>query len=345
MKIPFHSLKVQTQRVKKTFLPALAKWLDKGRFILDENVEKFEQEWAKFCKAKFAIGVSSGSDALYLALKALGIGPGDEVITQGNAYNASVAAIVRTGATPRFADVEIKTQKIDVKAVRALINEKTKAILVVHLYGLVSSLTTLKAVNIPIIEDCAQSHGTPLQGDLACFSFYPSKSLGGIGDGGAVVTNSAAHERIITAMRNLGQTSKNEHYYFGGTMRLDPIQAIWLRLQLKFLHKDLNEKIRMTQYYDRHLGNIDSYVPKDFYYPHIYPIFSNAKRLKRNRLIMAGVEVAEHYPVIVYKQPWYQGPIDICPNAEWLCEHELSLPLFLGMTRKQQDYIIKIIKK
>jgi dTDP-4-amino-4,6-dideoxygalactose transaminase len=338
MEIPFQKLDIQVDRIKEPFLKEFGRWLSKKNFILDENVERFERSWARFCQAEHCVGVSSGADAIYLALMAIGVGPGDEVITQGNAYNASVTAIMRTGATPRFADIEKETLCMSFSEVEKKINENTKAILFVHLYGFVPDLTKFKVFNIPIVEDCAQAHGTELQGDIACFSFYPTKSLGGFGDSGAVVTDNSLMEERVRAMRNLGQVTKNHHDVFGSTMRMDSSQALWLNLQLPFLLQDLKDKKLSVYYYDRELGNQVKYHN---YYPHIYPIFPENRGELQVKLSSKSIGTAVHYPVVVYKQPFFESKYDdVCPISEWVCDHELSLPLFIGLTGKEQREVI-----
>ncbi|PJC25474.1 MAG: erythromycin biosynthesis sensory transduction protein eryC1, partial [Candidatus Tagabacteria bacterium CG_4_9_14_0_2_um_filter_41_11] len=215
---------------------AVESMLDRGPFILGPEVEAFEKAWAGYLGVKHAVGVSNGADALYLALIASGIKPGDEVITQGNAYNASVTAILRAGAVPRFADIDSNTLQIDVAKIESLITGKTRAILPVHLYGQFGDMEKLARIskkrNLKIIEDCAQAHGAELAGKklgsfgrVNAFSFYPTKNLGAFGDAGAVVTDDEKAAEQLRALRNLGQVAKNEHRYLGTNMRLDPIQA------------------------------------------------------------------------------------------------------------------------
>jgi dTDP-4-amino-4,6-dideoxygalactose transaminase len=335
-----------TERIRKPFVCAVKQWLKKGQFILDENVEIFESHWARFCGAKHCVGVSNGSDAIYLALLALGVGPGDEVITQGNAYNASVVAILRTGAIPRFADVHEDTTTIDPESVKGVITERTKAILVVHLYGFVCRVDELKVFGFPVVEDCAQAHGTNLQGDIACFSFYPTKTLGAFGDAGAVVTDNPNWYAEIRARRHLGQVAKNDHQYFGSTMRLDPIQAIALNLQLPYLKQDINERMGMVKFYGDSLpfGILQWNLNKRgvLYFPHLYPIFCDNVREVEAKLHAAGIMTSGNYPMPVYKQPFYPlTVVDECPVSERLCATEISLPLFIGLTKKQQQYVIR----
>lgn len=343
MEVPFQDLNLLTQKIKSDFLHSVDAWLNHNDFILGEKVLKFEKEWANYCGANYCTGVSSGSDALYIALLSLDIGEGDEVITQGNAYNATVVAILRTGATPRFADYGGGFDEF-VLNVKKKINKHTKAILPVYLYGYVPSLANLKLYGLPVIEDCAQAHGAKLQGDIACFSFYPTKSLGAFGDAGAVVYNDYRLHEKIKAIRNLGQTEKNQHLFYGSTMRLDPIQAIVLSLKLKNLDNELTEKRVIVEYYDK---NLRIFTKKEVsYYPHIYPIFHKKRDLIRQELAEAGIKTEIHYPTPVYRQPFYRVPFnDSCPKSEILCRTELSLPLFIGLTKKQQDYVIGRIKK
>ncbi len=364
MNVEFNDLNWSTSRVKKQYLAKVKKVLDRGDFILTPEVDRFEKSWAKVIGVKYCAGLSCGADALYLALVALGIGRGDEVITQGNAYNATVTAILRTSAAARFADIDPESFRLDISKIEPLINKKTKAILPVHLYGQVNDMTAVKSIarkyNLMVIEDCAQAHLAKFKGrmagswgDAATFSFYPTKNLGAFGDAGAVVTNNPrVHEKIL-ALRNLGQNGKNIHVYLGYNMRLDALQAAVLNLKLPFLKKLTRMRQVAGAYYDRlivktGLPLVPARVGKNS--THVYHLYVaqsvNYDRDKlRQKLAGLGVQTAVHYPVPVYRQPFYRGPVDPCPVTEQTARRIISLPMFTDISRIEQRYVVGAIKK
>jgi len=364
MEVKFLNLDIPTEQIKGKYLEAVEKILDKGNFILTEEVENFEHAWAGTIGTKYAIGVSSGADALYLALRALDIGEGDEVITQGNAYNASVTAILRVGAVPRFADIDEGSLRLDVGKMEPLINKKTKAILPVHLFGQPNDMEAVKKLaqkyKLKIIEDCAQAHLAKFNGrsvgawgDVAAFSFYPTKNLGAFGDAGAVTTDNEEIYKKIIALRNLGQTAKNKHDYLGFNMRLDPFQAECLRLKLSFLEENTKARQAAGEYYDKLIkesGLSIAPVVRDPRASHVYHLYV-ARFLANNRddvqkeLTKMGVQTAVHYPTPVYRQPFYQGPVDPCPVSDATSGQVLSLPLYVGIIKEQQEYVIDCLKK
>lgn len=357
MRVPFNDLNPTTLRVRDAYIEAVRSVLDKGHFILGEEVDAFERQWAEYIGVRHCVGVSNGADALYLALIAAGVAAGDEVITQGNAYNASVTAILRAHAVPRFADICADTLQIDTGKIEQLVNKKTKAILPVHLYGQSGDMGELvkiaKKNNLKIIEDCAQAHGAAFSGkklgsigDIGAFSFYPTKNLGAFGDAGAVVTNDEKAAEEIRARRNLGQTAKNDHRYFGTNMRLDPIQAIALSLKLSFFEETTRARQEAGEYYNlifKQAGlpvEIPATTPSATHVYHLYVIRLPAgnRDAVRAKLSEAGVETAVHYPVPIYRQPFYTGSSDPCPVTDEAAERILSIPMFYGITREQQEY-------
>jgi dTDP-4-amino-4,6-dideoxygalactose transaminase len=363
MHVKFLDLSLPTGQVQTEYLAAVKKLLDKGSFVLTEEVKDFEQEWAKVVGTKYCVGVSSGADALLLSLLALGIGPGDEVIIQGNAYNASVVAILRAGATPRFADIDPETLTLNIEEVEKLITPKTKAILPVHLYGTGNNMPAIMQIaknrNLKVLEDCAQAHLAEINGkmvgsfgDIAAFSFYPTKNLGAFGDAGAIVLNdSEIYEKLI-ALRNLGQKEKNNHIYLGFNNRLDPIQAMALSLKLKRLPALTKEREEAGEYYNRLIEkkgiNIkyQKTLPGHSHVYHLYPILLAAgdRSAIQNRLLSQGVETGVYYPVPVYKQPFYKNTIDACPVTDPICENILCLPMYFGITKEEQEYVIDSLK-
>lgn len=340
MNIPFNDLSVTTKQIEAEFLAEVKKLLHQSHFILSNEVASFESAWAQFSQGAYAVGTSSGADALFLSLRALGIGPGDEVITQGNAYNASVVSIVRVGATPRFADID-EHLRMDPAKIGVLINKNTKAILPVHLFGQQQDMDAIMMIarkhKLAVIEDSAQAHGVPLRGDIAAFSFYPTKNLGAFGDAGAIVTDRKDLAERIRRLRNLGQQEKNNHVDLGYNMRLDPIQAVALSLKLPYLEKNNQARKTLAQYYDAALKQMRSDA---MHVHHLYVIQVQHRAQLMKTLQARGIETAVHYPVPVYRQPWYTGPHDPCPHTDRVADEILSLPLYVGMTQEQQDYVI-----
>ncbi|MAF13908.1 MAG: hypothetical protein CMI53_03375 [Parcubacteria group bacterium] len=362
MNVPFNDLTKNTQQIKEDYLKSVDQFLDQGRFILTEEVEKFEHSWAKAVGTKFCIGTSSGADALYLALRALDIKAGDEVITQGNAYNATVTAILRVGAVPRFCDINEDSLTLDVTKLEDIITDKTKAILPVHQYGQSCDIETVveiaKKHNLYVIEDCAQAHLTKFKdkyvgnwGDVATFSFYPTKNLGAFGDGGAVVTNNEEIKNKINVIRNLGKNKNNQHEQLGYNMRLDPIQAICLNLKLPFLEDNNDARIKSAKIYNDLISNNKIKLIKELdkgsgiYHLYIIRILEGDRDKVRQDLLELGIQTAVHYPVPVYDQPFYKESGDPCPITDKVSEQVLSLPLFLGITKEEQEYVANSLKQ
>ncbi len=361
MRVRFVDLSGPTQEIKKEFLKRLDGFLDKANFILTDEVKDFENEWAKYVGTEHAVGISNGGDALWLALTALGVVAGDEVITQGNAYNASVTCILRAGAVPRFVDIDPKTLLINAAGIERLITPKTRAILPVHLYGQASDMGAIMEIakkhKLVVIEDCAQAHGAEWQGkkvgvwgDAAAWSFYPTKNLGALGDAGAVTTSNAHAAEEIRILRNLGQSSKNVHARLGYNMRLDSIQAIALSLKLEHLQESIKKRQAAAAYYDELIDRAKlpvEYVrrdPRATHVYHLYPVMiAKGDRDKvRKELDARGVETAIHYPFLVMDQPFYPKdlPRDACPVAEGAARSIISLPLHENITREEQAYVV-----
>ncbi len=368
MKIRFNNLSLATSQVDKKFILETKKFLRKNHFILGEEVAEFEVLWAKYCGIKYSVGVSNGSDAIYLALLALGVGEGDEVITQGNAYNASVVSILRTGAVPRFVDINPNILTIDVSKIEKLINKKTKAILPVHLYGQMNDMESIlkitKKHNLKVVEDCAQAHLAEFNGkkagtwgDAGAFSFYPTKNLGAFGDAGAVVTNDKKIYENILALRDLGQTAKNRHEYFGFNMRMDSIQALFLKLKMPFLRGNTKKRQNSAKIYDQLLKKANiSVVPilnipnsQNVYHLYVVRSLYEDRETITHKLKEFGIETAIHYPIPVYHQPFFVSiknkVFNPCPITDEISRQIFSLPLFLGITKKEQKYVVEKLKE
>lgn len=336
--------------------------LRSGWYVLGEEVASFEKEFASFIGSKYCVGVANGTDALCLAFKILGIGKGDEVIVPGNTYIASVMGITTNNATPIFVEPDsffnIDTGKIEEK-----ITDKTKAILVVHLYGQASKMDDILTIcdkhNLLLIEDCAQSHGATFDGkntgtfgDIACFSFYPSKNLGAFGDAGAIVTNSENIALDFKLYRNYGSEKRYYNKVIGTNSRLDELQAALLRIKLKYL-KDINlERMKIADVYSKKINNSSIFLPivrdRSTSVWHQYVIRCETRDKLINYLIESDISTIIHYPIPphlseAYKYLGYsKGAL---PITEKYADTILSLPIYNGMTEDEVNYVIDIINK
>jgi dTDP-3-amino-3,4,6-trideoxy-alpha-D-glucose transaminase len=326
---------------------AIERVLERGWFVLGPELEAFEREFAAAVQARYAVGVGTGTDALALALRALGIGPGDEVITSPLSAAYSALAIMMAGARPVFADVDPDRLTIDPARTEAAVTPRTKAIMPVHLYGQAADMPALMAVaarhHLLIVEDCCQAHlttcgGRPVGsfGAAAAYSFYPTKNLGALGDGGAVTTPDPGVAAHLQRLRNGGQTSKYQHAEFGVNSRLDEMQAAILRTRLAWLPRWTAERRALAAHYRRLLAGAPITVPPEHDAGHVYHLFPIRARDRASlqaHLKARGVETMIHYPVPIPRQPALatQQP-DECPIADRVCAEVLSLPLHPGMT-------------
>lgn len=359
LKVPFQDLPLQIRQLRPEIDAALDAVLRHGQFILGPEVAAFEKAWAEFCGAQHAVGVGSGTDALQLVLRALGIGPGDEVITVANSFIATAEAISYTGAQPVLVDCDLTTYLIDPAAVAAAITPRTRAIIPVHLYGQPVNMTALAALaqkhNLALIEDAAQAHGATLKDGRACgtlgkaagFSFYPGKNLGAFGDGGAVTTNDEGLVRQLKLLRNWGSVVKYHHEVQGYNSRLDTMQAAILQVKLRHLAA-WNERRRVAAgWYRAALGDCAGLVlPAEAPWTgrHVYHLFV-VRLLERDRDAVArklterGVQTVVHYPVPIHLQKAYAQlgyAAGAFPNSENAARAILSLPMFPEMT---QDHV------
>lgn len=341
---------------------AIKKVLDSGWYILGEATRKFEENFANYIGVKHAVGVNSGTDAIVLALRALNIGPNDEVITVSLTAVATVAAIELVGATAVLCDIDPETRCMDASKVEGLITEKTKAILPVHLYGHPADLPTLQAIakrhHLFLIEDCAQAHGAQIEskmigsfGDLACFSFYPTKNLGAIGDGGAVLTDNDDLADRLRWLREYGWKQRYISDFPGMNTRLDEIQAAILDAKLTFLEAETKKRIQIASRYNKHLSGLDLVLPtvkpqyRHVY--HLYVIESNQREELQTYLKSQGIASAIHYPQAVHQQPAY---LDRLTGAKKLSTTDdivpkiLSLPMYPELKSVDQDFITEKIQ-
>lgn len=355
--IPFADLKREYVEIKEEINQAIERVLKSGWFILGEEVKHFEEDFSKYTSAKYGIGVNSGSDALFLSVKSLGIGKGDEVITTSHTFISTVDAITRNGAKPVFVDIDPDTYCIDTTKIEGKITENTKAILPVHLYGHPAEMDTIMNIALKhklfVIEDACQAHGAEYKGkkvgsigDLGCFSFYPIKNLGASGDGGIIVTNNEELAEKLKLLRNYGQSKKYYHEFVGINSRLDEIQASILSVKLKHLDT-WNEKRRdLAKLYDELLEDVQVVKPfekEDVRHVfHLYVIRSKERDRLQQYLIANGIETQIHYPVPIHKQKAYQSlGNDNLPITEKICQEILSLPLHQWLQNEQVEEISK----
>jgi len=330
---------------------AIARVIDRGWFVLGPELEAFEQAFAIASGAAHAVGVGTGTDALALALRAIGIGPGDEVITAPVSAAYSALAIMMTGARPVFADVDPDRLTLDPAAAAAAVTPRTRAIMPVHLYGQPADMPAIAALaerhGLAIVEDCCQAHlatcgGRPVGsfGVAAAYSFYPTKNLGALGDGGAITVNDAALAARLRRLRNGGQTDRYHHAEFGVNSRLDEMQAAILSARLAWLPAWTTTRRELAAVYRAALAGADVAdvtVPPELDAGHVYhlfPVLSDRRDAVRERLKDRGVETLIHYPVPIPRQPALAGERPgACPIADRVCDRVFSLPLHQGMTR------------
>lgn len=336
--------------------------LRSGWYVLGKEVSSFEEEFAAYTGGKYCVGLASGLDALWIAFRLLNIGRGDEVIVQGNTYIASVMGITMNGAIPVFVEPD-ESFGIDVNKIEEKISDKTKAILVVHLYGMVSQMDKIvelcKKYNLWLVEDCAQSHGacfngqmTGTFGDVGCFSFYPSKNLGGFGDGGAVVVNDEQLAKDFKIFRNYGSEKRYYNKVVGANSRLDELQAGLLRVRLRHMHELTEEKIKIADYYSANIYNSKVCLPKlmegSLGVWHQYVIRCEERDDLIAYLNERNVGTIIHYPIPPHLAEAYQylgHKEGFLPITEHLAKTVLSIPMYNGITKDEQDYVIDALNE
>jgi dTDP-4-amino-4,6-dideoxygalactose transaminase len=349
-------LKREFQEINEDINSVISRVLCGGNFILGEEVTKFEEEFSKYVGSKFGVGVNSGSDALFLALKAIGTGLGDEVITVSHTFISTVDAISRNGAKPIFVDIDPETYCIDTTKIEERITSRTRAILPVHLYGHPAEMDTIlelaRKYDLAVIEDTCQAHGAEYRGrrvggigDIGCFSFYPTKNIGAYGDGGIAVTNNEEFAEKIRMLGNYGQSEKYYYDFIGANSRLDEVQAAVLRSKLKYLNEWNERRKRASKIYDNLLRESVVIVPteKDDM-KHVYHqyVIRNKKREKlKQRLLEKGIQTQIHYPIPVHKQKAYLDlGINVkLPITERICKEILSLPMNPWITDGELEFI------
>lgn len=362
MRVPFVSFEPMHEEIKKEVLEKVDQVYRKNWFIKGEEVEAFEKRFAEFCGVKYCVGCGNGLDALYLILKAYGIGAGDEVIVPSNTFIATVLAVSYVGATPVFVEPSMKTYNIDCSKIEEKITKKTKAIMAVHLYGRMAEMEKVKTIgdkyNIKIIEDSAQAHGASRAGkkagawgDAAGFSFYPGKNLGALGDAGAVVTNDKELADKVRALGNYGSFEKYHHVYQGNNSRLDEIQAAVLNIKLASLDKWNMQRREIANRYLERIKNPLILLPEraqneEEHVYHIFAVRTECREDFKKYLEQNGIMTNIHYPVPIHLQDAYKGlgiKEGALPLAEEISRTEISIPMYYGMTEEEEDYVIDII--
>jgi dTDP-4-amino-4,6-dideoxygalactose transaminase len=367
MNVPFNDLKAQYITIKEPFHGKLESILQNTDFILSQHVKDFEKKFAAFCHTDYCIGVNSGTDALLIALKALGIGSGDEVILPVNTFIATAEAICHAGATPVFVDILDDTKSINPEYVSKSISSRTKVVIPVHLYGNPAPMDLISEIvnkhKLFIIEDACQAHGAEYSGkkigsfgNAAAFSFYPGKNLGAFGDGGAIVTNNKNIDRVSRMIRDHGSPQKYSHKYLGYTSRLDSIQAITVSLKLKHLNNWNDNRRKIATAYNKKLQDVNWLkIPRlttnSVSSYHLYTVEVIDPEIKRdnlkNYLEKYGIGCGIHYPLPLHLTEafaylgYHKGDF---PIAEKTMQNHLSLPIHNELSEDMIDYVVDMIK-
>lgn len=362
MKIKFNQLERSYHRFKSEYNNAVINTLESGWYILGQRVENFENEFANFLGSKYCVGLNSGLDALILSFRALDIGYGDEVLVPANTYIASILGITENNATPVLVEPD-KYYNLDATKIEEKITEKTKAILVVHLYGQASDMKSIKKIadkyKLYIIEDCAQSHGakfdsktTGTWGDIGCFSFYPTKNLGAFGDSGAIVTDNYDVYEKVRMLRNYGSKVKYQHEILGINSRLDEIQAALLSVKLSHYEEIRNEREMIAKQYLKKIKNEKVVLPQirdnAEHVWHLFVVQVVNRDIFQSFLLDNGINSQIHYPIPphlsqAYKYLGYKkGDLKV---TEYFSNRIVSLPLFEGMTNEEIKYVIDTINR
>ena len=358
--IPMLDVKAQHEPIKEEIKQALKDILDSGQFILGPNVKSFEQEIASYCHVKHAAGLASGTDALYLCLKALDIKQGDEVITTPFTFIATAEAITYVGATPVFVDIDSRTLNIDVSKIEERISQKTKAIIVVHLFGQPADMDEILALaekyDLKIIEDCAQAFGAIYKnkpvgsiGDAGCFSFYPSKNLGAYGDGGMRITNHFAIYENVNLLRNHGTVAPYRHRFIGYNSRLDEIQAAILRIKLRYIDGYNQKRRALARIYTSILGGkvqCPSELKDRTHVYHQYTIRTQAREKIAAVLKENGISSVVYYPMPLHLQEafGYLGYMKgALPESESAADEVMSIPIYPELEPQKAEFIAGVV--
>lgn len=361
MKIPFSAFDVMHGEIREEMLTKFAQVYDRGWFIQGIECEAFEQEFAAWLGAEHCVGLATGLDAIYLALKALEIGVGDEVIVPSNTFIATALAVSYTGAKVVLVDPDENTYNMCGKGLEEAYTPNCKAIIPVHLYGQAAQMDELlafaKEKGLYVLEDCAQAHGATYKGqkvgtfgDVGCFSFYPGKNLGALGDGGAIVTNNEELAKKIRCLGNYGSTKKYHHAYQGTNSRLDEVQAALLRIKLKHLDAYNTAREAVAKKYLEGIKNPKIRLPKvgtdRNHVWHLFAVMCDEREALKAYLEEKGIGTVCHYPIAIADQECYKAEnLAHLPIAEYIAANELSLPMYYGMMDEQVQYVINVINE
>lgn len=360
--IPLLDLSPELKEIAEPAMEAIRRVIDSGRFILGPEVESFEQEIARYLGVRNAIGVSSGTDALVIALRALGVGPGDEVITSPFTFIATAEAVTRVGATPVFVDIDPDTFNMSPAEVEKAITRRTKALLPVHLFGQPAAMDELETIAehsaLLVLEDCAQAAGAKHKGRrvgtlgaAAAFSFFPSKNLGAFGDAGLIATDNDAVAEAATVLRVHGARGQYHHEAHGYNARLDALQAAVLRVKLPQLDARNEQRRGIAKRYDEALSKLKGIsTPKTtggvehVYHQYTLRVHNGQREAVRRKLTAGGVDSQVYYPYPLHQQPLYREPARSLPEAERAASEVLSLPLWPEMDDTTQDRVISALR-
>jgi dTDP-4-amino-4,6-dideoxygalactose transaminase len=369
--IRFDNFKSQYAALKPELDEAVHRVLDSGWFIMGKELEAFESEFAAFIGSRYAVGVASGTDAIALSLTALGIGKGDEVITSDMTAFPTIAGIMQSGAIPVLVDIDTEDGLMNPSCIEAAITEKTRAVMPVHLYGQSCRMESIrriaKAHRLHVVEDCAQSVGatygdtvTGTIGDIAAFSFYPTKNLGAYGDAGALTTNDEALYKQLLQLRNYGQSVRYYHENFGINSRLDEMQAAILRVKLKYLPQWNRQRREHALYYQKHLQSV-SFLKENSDGSPVYHLFVIRTRPDTRDQMMdylkeAGIQNLIHYPVPIHRQKgFYKHPFNpekqieltdnLYPNTVQFADEILSIPIYPELSHQDREKIVEVINE
>jgi dTDP-4-amino-4,6-dideoxygalactose transaminase len=361
--IPFLDLKAQYQQMKPEIDAAVARAIDSAQFVLGPEVAAFEERFASYCNARHCLAVNSGTSALHLALLAAGIGPGDEVITVSMTFVATTAAILYSGARPVFVDVDPVTWTMNPSLIEAAITPRTRAILPVHLHGLMADMDPIMEIarrhDLVVIEDAAQAHGAEYKGrragsigDLGCFSFYPGKNLGAYGEGGAVVSNHSEFAQRISLLRDWGQESKYNHVLHGYNYRMDGIQGAVLNVKMNYIEAWTEARRSVASYYDylleKHRCGRPAPPQHSRHVYHVYAVGLAQRDEAQKALQAASIGVGIHYPVPVHLQKAYAGlgyGAGDFPITELLANQFLSVPIYPELRPEQVSEVVMQLEK
>lgn len=361
MKVEFSSFEKMHNEIEEEIKNKINDVIDSNWFVHGKNVESFEKNFANYCGTKYCVGVGNGLDGLTLALRAMGVKKGDEVIVPSHTFIATTLAISALGAIPIFVEPNETDYTIDVKKIEDKITDKTKAIIAVHLYGQCADMDSIMEIankyGIKVLEDAAQAHGATYKGrkagalgHIAEFSFYPGKNLGAMGDGGCITTNDEEMALEVRKLSNYGSIEKYNHEEKGVNSRLDEMQAAILDVKLKYLDKWNNDRRRIAKLYLEGINNPIIELPivgeNNNHVWHLFVIRTSQRSKLQKYLSENGISTLIHYPTAIHKQSAYKEFTDLnLPLAEKYASEVLSLPMFYGMTDEEVNYVIKLLNE